>query len=217
MSDNKTSTWVALNICLAIVVLVATVADADVILQQKYESQYPASKYYVGVGEIRSTGSRLKDYRVAEVMARRDIAQQIKVNVTSVELDFACGGPVGDAYPDKGECRDEYISIIQSSTNEFLSGSRIVDKGVDGDHVFVVVVMPRADMADRARESRDEAISEVRESVDKAKAGDKSAQDDARDALLRAKALDLQARSIADVRESSVDLFKELDSELGKL
>lgn len=204
-------------LCVALVALLPSAASADVFLQQQYESQYPSSQFYVGFGEIKSTGSKIKDYRVAEVLARRDIAQQIKVNVSSVELDFACSGPVADGFADVKECKDCFISIIQSSTNEFLSGSRIVDKGVDGDQVFVVVVMPRSDVAERAREARDEAISEARESVDKAKSGNKGAVDDAREALLKAKAHDSQARSIEDVRESAGDLFKELESELGKL
>jgi len=193
-------------------------AFAGELSRKKFEVEYPTSQYYLGIGESRSTGSDIRDYRVAEVLARRDIAQQVRVEITSVDLDFACGGPVGKAYGDnKGACRDDFVSIIQSATSEFLAGSRVVDKGADGDHVYVVVAMPRSDMAGEAREARDEAIEEARESVKEAKTGEKDAPAEAREALLKAKAYDRQARAIEEVKENAEELFRELEAELDKM
>jgi len=192
-------------------------ASAGELSRKEFEVDYPLSKYYLGLGESRSTGSDIRDYRVAEVLARRDIAQQVRVEITSVDLDFACGGPVSKAYSDKGACRDDFVSIIQSATSEFLAGSRVVDKGVSGDHVYVVVAMPRSDMAGEARDARDKAMQEARESVKKAKTGEKDAPAEAREALLKAKAYDKQSRAIEEVRENAEELFRELEAELEKM
>lgn len=185
--------------------------------RQALSEKYPPDIYVLGIGESRSTGSDIRDYRVAEVMARREIAQQVRVAITSVTLDFACEGAVAKAYRDKGECRDDFLSIIQASTAEFLSGSRIVDKGRDGEYVYVIVAMPRRDMAAKAEEARDSAINKARQSLKKAGEGNGDAPDKAREALMRAKAYDRQARAMDGIRDNAEDLFRELEAELEKL
>lgn len=185
---------------------------------EEMSASYPPEKYILGMGEARSTGSDIRDYRVAEVMARRDIAQQVRVAVTAVKLDFACGGHVPPKPSgNKDECRDEFMSIIQASTSEFLGGSLVVDKGRDSGHVYVIIAMPRRDMAARAREARAGAINEARESLKRAGKGKNGDSEEAREALLRARAYDRQARAIDETRDNAEDLFRELEAELEKL
>ncbi|MFC1549436.1 LPP20 family lipoprotein [Nitrospirota bacterium] len=186
-------------------------------LRKGLSHEYPPDRYLLGVGESRRTGSDIRDFRVAEVLARRDIAQQVRVEVNAVDLDFQCGGSVGKAYGDREQCRDEYISIIQASTNEFLSGSRVVERSKDDENVYVIVAIPRSDMAAKAREARSDAIKETRESMKKAATGQKDAPDEAREALLRARAYDRQARAMEDIRENADELFSELEAELERL
>ena len=109
------------------------------------------------------------------------------------------------------------LSVIHSSASEFIVGSRMVDRGRDGDTIFLVVVMPKNELAAKALEARDSAITEVKENIRKAGSGNGEAVQDAREALLRAKAHDRQARSFDDIKESSDDLFKYLDAELDRL
>jgi hypothetical protein len=186
-------------------------------LRKGLSNEYPTEKYLLGIGESRRTGSDIRDYRIAEVIARRDIAQQVRVEIESVDLDFACGGSIGKAYGDEVACRDEYLSIIQASTNEFLAGSRVVDRGKDDDSVYVIVAMPRSDIAARAREARSAAINEARESMKKAATGQQDAPEEAREALLRARAYDRQAGAMEDIRDSAEELFRELEAELERL
>jgi len=186
-------------------------------LRGELSDEYPHDKYLLGIGESRRTGSDIRDFRVAEVMARRDIAQQVRVEIKSVDLDFACGGPVGKAYGGMEQCKEEYLSIVQSSINEFLAGSRVVKKDKDDDNVYVIVAMPRSDMASRAREARRVAMEEGRESIKKAAAGQENARQEARGAILRAKAYDRQARAFEDIRENADELFRELEAELERL
>ena len=207
----------ALAILVACLALFPSSAASGDDLRGRYESKFPPQMYIVGIGEARRTGNDITDYRIAEVVARRDVAQQVRVEVTSVDVDYACSGAVGVAYGGRDECRDEFISIIQTATHEFLAGSRIVDRGSSSDSVYVVVVMPRTEMAEKAMEARDKAIEDAREGVKEAGKGRKDAQAEARESLLKAKAYDKQARSMGDIRDSADELFRELDAELGKM
>jgi len=185
--------------------------------RQALSGDYPPETYILGVGESRSTGSDIRDFRVAEIMARRDIAQQVRIAISSIELDFACGRNATEGGVDKVDCRDDFISIIQASTSEFLSGSRIIEKGTDGDHVYVIVAMTRMELAAKASEARADAIKDARASMEMAHKGKADAPEEAREAILRAKAYDSQARAMGEIRKDAQDLFMELEAELEKL
>ena len=186
-------------------------------LRKGMSIEYPPEKYLLGIGESRRTGNDILDYRVAEVMARRDIAQQVRVEIKSVDLDFACGGPVGKAYGDREQCKDDYLSIIQSSTNEFLAGSRVVDRGKDDDSIYVIVAMPRSDIAAKAKKARSVAMQDARESLKKAATGQEDAPGEARESLLRARAFDSQAMAMEGIKQNADELFRELEAELERL
>ncbi len=217
---NNSGTMKKFNAVLFLLILIFTfmvgVAGADDDLWKKYASKYPSSQYYVGIGEIQLKGSEYAAYRVAQVHALKDIAQQVKVRVDSSSVDYACSGSVGKSMS-AAECKNEFISIIKVSTDEYLSGSYVAEKGKDSEYVYVVMVMPKKGMADSVRGQMKDSLDKSNAMVDKAKAGDASQADSARKEMLKAKAYKKHLESIEGVKDSSDEAFIELDSELDKL
>lgn len=101
---------------------------SDSIFDNVY-NEYPEENYIVGIGEVIKTGNTLKDERVAEIMARTEIARQIRVKMEEETLDVACENMTGRISDNAGECRNEFLMIIKQSVNEVLVGSKIVEKG----------------------------------------------------------------------------------------
>lgn len=206
----------ALILPLLATVLGSGIAGAGDDLWKKYASEYSPVIYYVGIGEVKLKGSEYAAYRVAEVHARKDIAQQIKVRVDSDSVDYACSGSASKAYS-SSDCKDEFISIIKVSTDEYLSGSRVADKGKDGEYVYVVVIMLREGVARSVREQMTDSVKRATEMLEKAKAGDKAQADGARKELLKARVYKVHLESIEGVKQNSDKAFKELEQELEKL
>lgn len=67
-----------------------------------YESikeKYPADIYIVGIGEVESSKDAHKDRIRAEMLARLDIAKQIRIRIQEKSIDIMCeGGREGDLW-----------------------------------------------------------------------------------------------------------------------
>lgn len=178
---------------------------------EKYYKSYPQDKYIVGIGEAPNTGSKFTARRMAEVLARRDIATQINVQTTEVTVDLMCSGS------ESTQCRDEVVSIIETSANEFLRGSKVVDSGESGDTLFVIVVMPK-DGALKTLDVRIEgAVSMAKEDLSSARSGDKEALERARKQYTRARTYEIERQMLEGVKVNASKAFVELEKELEKL
>lgn len=76
------------------------------------KTKYPKAAFIMGIGESRKTDSPMKDKRVAQVMARLDIAKQIRVHISEKTIDVMCEGSRADLFRDREECRSEFRMVI---------------------------------------------------------------------------------------------------------
>jgi hypothetical protein len=191
-------------------VLMAPVSAPAEALAAQYAAEYPADLYLVGEGEVEKTSSALRDRRVAEIMARRELAAQIRIRVSEQTVDILCEGA------DTG-CRSSVTSVIETSVDEMLIGSRVVDSGERDGRVYALAVMPRADAAAQVSERLDLALEELDRSLGLARGGDTGALAEAEDAYRRARIYDKQAEVIQGVRTRSDEVFRDLEEELRRL
>ena len=83
-----------LALCLSAILILFSVipySSADS-LYDSIQEEYPKANYIVGVGEGKKSDSPVKDKRVAEVLARLEIAKQIKVRIREETIDIMCEG-----------------------------------------------------------------------------------------------------------------------------
>ena len=205
--------FMKINICCVISLLVlcaSTIAQAGN-PYEKYYGQYPQDVYMIGIGEAPNTGSKYAVKRIAEVLARRDMASQINVRTTEVTVDLMCSGPESSA------CKDEVVSIIETTVDEFLRGSRVVDTGVNGDTFFVVVVMPREGMLRTLDARIDGAVSGAQDNLAEARGGDKEALQRARKQYMMARTYEIERQILEGVKTNASKSLIELEKELDKL
>ena len=201
------------NICCAIAMFMLSVSS---IAQagnpyEKYYGQYPQDEYIIGIGEAPNTGSKYAAKRIAEVLARRDMASQINVRTIEVSVDLMCSGPESSA------CKDEVVSIIETTVDEFLRGSRVVDFAESEGAVIIVVIMPREGIS-RTLEARiDGAVSGAKQNLDAARGGDKEALERARKQYMMARTYEIEQQILEGVRTNASKALKELEKELDKL
>ena len=204
---------IALTVIANVMLLGTCLSWADDLLKQ-FTAEYPSSLYLLGVAEVKQKGSDFVAYRVAEIHAKRDIAHQIRERVESSSVDYACSNATSKSFSES-ECRDEYISIIQVTSDEYLSGTRVVDKGKREGNVYVVVVMPKVEMADQLREKMNASIDETRALARTAKeSGDSQQADEARRAMVKAKAMKGQLETFEKIDKNASDAFDMLDSQI---
>ncbi len=177
----------------------------------EYHKQYPADQYIVGIGEADPSGNKYADRRITEVLARRDIAAQIRVKTTEVSVDLMCGGSGA------GECKDTVVSIIETSVDEFLRGSRIVDSGVKDGSAYSIVVMPKEGMFKTLEARVDGSLGLVNEDLTSARSGDKEALKRAESNLTRARIYEIEKQILDGVKANASNALIELQIELDKL
>jgi hypothetical protein len=194
-----------------------SLAAADDALYKDIYSRYPRSSYIVGIGETQSTESALRDRRVAEVMARRELAAQIRMEVSEVAIDIACSGGAKDIVGAGEQCRDQFSSVLETRVDEFIQGSSIVEHGEYEGRAYAVAVMEKAASAQELRDEADRAAAQASEEVERARAGDSGARERAREEYLRARALAAQGDALEGVRERAAKKFEELEREIRKL
>lgn len=205
-----------LLIILFTVNLFANIAFAGSIYDKIY-TEYPRESYIVGIGEISKTNNIFKDKRVAEVMARVEIARQIKVRVKEATLDIACEGSIGKVFAGSMECKNEFVMIIEQSVDEMLVGSRIVSYGEKDGIVYAVAVLPRAKTGENLNRNIQDSINKTKKSIGKAKEGDKESIKEAQEEYMKALTYDKEKELIDGVNSRSLEVFEDLEKEIMKL
>jgi hypothetical protein len=180
-------------------------------------SKYPTDRNIVGIGEIEKTGNLLKDKRVVAVMARLDIAKQIRVKLREETLDIACEGTAGMVFGGGLECRNEFVMIIEETVDEVLVGSSIVESGERGGIVYSVAVLPRRIAAEDLERNVRDSIDEVRENMRRAQEGDHMSLQRAQEGYARALTYEKEREIIEGVRSRSSRALENLEGELIKL
>lgn len=179
--------------------------------------EFPPEKYLIGIGEATSSGNALKDRRMVEVLARLEIAKQIRVKIKEEAIEIMCEGGNSRLFSDGSECRDEVFMVIESFVDEFLEGSRIVKHGEREDVVFAVAVMARAEIVEDLGERTDEAIDRAKGYIEKSKEGDRKALRNAKEEYMKAVVYDKEKEVIQGVRDRADNILKDLEKEIAKL
>lgn len=177
----------------------------------EYYKTYPGDEYIVGIGEAQASGNKYADRRITEVLARRDIASQIRVRTTEVSVDLMCGGQGA------GDCKDTVVSIIETSVDEFLRGSRVVDSGVRDGSAFAIVVMPKEGAVRTLGTRIEGAVGVVKDDLAAARSGDMDALERAQSNLVRARTYEIERQILEGVRTNASSAMNELQKELDKL
>jgi hypothetical protein len=174
---------------------------------------YPAESYIVGVGLVPKSDSVFKDRRMAEVLARLEIARQLKVRIREESLDIACEGTAGKAYGGSLECRNEFVMVIEQTVDEVLVGSRVVKKGEKDGNIYAVAVLLREGVGEAISKAIDDSVDGAMENLEKARGGDREALLKAREEYMKA----LAYNSMEGVKKRSSEVFDELQKEIEKL
>src|SRR5208282_6103406 len=140
---NKVKRLIETIIIILMIVLPVGPYAASATLYEAAYLEYPQSIYIVGIAEVPKTDNPYNDKRLAEVLARLDIAKQIKVRIKSESIDRQCEGSTYKTFQDQGECCSEFSAIIEETVDEFLAGSRIVKHGERENFVYAVAVLKR--------------------------------------------------------------------------
>jgi hypothetical protein len=195
------------------VLIVSYAGSVDASGYERYSEEYPPESYLIGIGELQATGNRITDKRVADVLARREIAAQIRVNVSEATVDLMCSSSNAE---DK-ECRDMVISVVETSVNEFLRGSRIVDSGQKEGIFFSVAVMPKKEAVESVSDHLSESVKLAREEIENARSGKKDALEKARSHYDKARIYEIERQVLEGVKGNASDALRELDAELRRL
>ncbi len=176
----------------------------------KYYDRYPQAEYIIGIGEAPDTGGKYAAKRVAEVLARRDLASQINVRTIEVSVDLMCSGL------ESSGCKDEVVSIIETTVDEFLRGSWVVDSAETDGTITVVVVMPKEGVRRTLEARTDGAISGAKQNLAAARGGDKEALELARKQYMMARTYEIERQILEGVRTNASKSLMELEKELDK-
>src|SRR3990170_1511968 len=97
------------------------------------ENKYPSDTYIVGIAEAESSGNIYNDKTRVEILARLEIAKQIRVRIKEESLDIMCEGAGKTAFAGMEECRNQLSTVIETTVDELLRDSQIVESGEDKD------------------------------------------------------------------------------------
>ena len=75
------------------------------------ENKYPSDTYIVGIAEAESSGNIYNDKTRVEILARLEIAKQIRVRIKEESLDIMCEGEGKAIFGGVSECRNQIIEI----------------------------------------------------------------------------------------------------------
>lgn len=212
-ADMKLLLTVKIILVLLAVLPVAAHAASEALYETAY-MEYPSSIYIVGVAEVPKTENQFNDLRVAEILARLDIAKQIKVRIKSESVDRLCEGETHKIFSDHGECHSEFSAIVEETVDEFLAGSRIVKHGEKDHLVYAVAVLERKNTAEHIDEKAVGAVKNVKEELKKAKNGDKESLRKAEDSYKKAVVFDKEKEIVDGVKSNSAAVFGNLEKDL---
>lgn len=187
-------------------------------------SEYPRSHYIVGVGEVQASGNNLKDQRTAEVLARVEIAKQLRVRVREESVDIMCEGKTSLLFKSASECQTLLSSAIEVTVDEVLEGSRIVEArmGETRGTFYAVAVLPRKDAASKAEHNLRESIERTKELLNQAKVSTspetkKGHIERAKEELIKGMAYDGGRSVLEDTQARAKELLEQLAEEIKQL
>lgn len=176
------------------------------------KNQYPESEFIIGIGEVKGSSNNPADKRMAEIMARLEIAKQIRVRIESEMVDAVCEEPGKTRRPD---CRNEVMMVIKQTVDEVLIGSKIVKYGTEKETVYAVVVLQKSDTGGHLEKKSADAAQQSRESLKRVEAGDHAAMKAAKEQFLKARSFQKGAEALGMPPRSS--LLNDLEKELNQL
>ena len=180
-------------------------------------TMYPQTAYIMGIGEAPKSGNREKDKRTAQIKARLDLAKQIRVHVSSKAIDMMCEGRGQGLYRTGEECRNGIAEAVEITVDISLEGTRIVNEGERGNMVYAIAVLDRMESGERMEERQRDAVDQAKESLGKAKAGDKEAMRQARQEYRKAIAYERGKEAIAGIRSREAGMMDELGKDILKV
>src|SRR4030066_1509224 len=109
------------------------------------ENKYPSDTYIIGIAEAESSGNIYNDKTRVEILARLEIAKQIRVRIQEESIDIMCEGEGKTAFAGLEECRNQLSTVIETTVDELLRDSQIVESGEDKDRgiYYAVAILPK--------------------------------------------------------------------------
>lgn len=191
-------------------------------ISDSIRQQYPPHEFLLGIAEVEGTKDIYTDIRRAEVLARLEIARQIKVRVTEKTIDIMCEGSGKGLFASVKECSNQIVMTVELTVDETIEGSNIVAKGQDKDRgiVYAVAVLPRDNIVSWAENGFKRAVEKAEQFLKEAEeAKDKIVKSqylkNAKEELLKAGIYN--SESIEDVRLRADGMFKEIAEEIKKI
>lgn len=187
-------------------------------------NRYPTTEYIIGYVEVQASGDAYKDRRRTEILARLEIAKQIKVSIKSAAIDIICEGEGKLLFDKMVPCKNQVAEVVETSVDLFLEGSKIVDTGENKPKgaYYAVAVFPKREGALKAADAYKESVENTSRHIKKAKtAEDASTKNEelikAREELLKSAAYNSEKNALENTKESSDELFNELAGEIAKV
>jgi len=122
----------SLSFCL-IILLCLLIVQAWAVTLDNIKRDYPPDSYITGTAEVESSGNIHNDKTRAETLARLEIAKQIRVRIQEESIDIMCEGEGKSAIAGTEECRNQLTTVIETTVDELLRESQIVESGEDKD------------------------------------------------------------------------------------
>lgn len=193
-------------------------------LYDEVNKKYPTDAYLVGIGEVNTSGDIIKDRKRAEILARLDIAKQIKIKVKETAFDVMCEGEGKAMFADLPECRNQFITIAEATVDEVLEGSRIEITGEDKGRsiFFAVAVLPKNTVISRVKGGYEESIDKATELIGKARSSQREDTRnghlrEAREEVKKAMAYETNRAALEGTKSKAGELFGELAKEIGNI
>ena len=186
-------------------------------MEEEFGKKYPADRFIVGIGHSKITKDRNVDDRIAAVIARAEVAKQIRVRINQTFVDISCEGATGKLFDEDATCKNSIVSTIEQTVDEVLVGSSIVKTGTDGGMVYAVVVLPLIASSQKLEESIEDSLQKARESLKSAKKGGGDSFIKARDEYLKANMLSKEKESLDGVRSNAAKALQDMEKELIRL
>ena len=136
-----------LFILLYFLMLIVQVVQAWAVTFDNVKRDYPPDSYIIGTAEVEFSGDVHNDKTRAEALARLEIAKQIRVRIQEESIDIMCEGEGKTAFAGIEECRNQITTVIETTVDEFLKDSQIIESGEDKDRgvYYAFAVLPVKD------------------------------------------------------------------------
>ena len=135
-----------LSFCLFIL-LCLLIVQAWAVTLDNLKRNYPPDSYITGTAEVESSGDVHNDKIRAEALARLEIAKQIRVRIQEESIDIMCEGEGKTAFASMEKCGNQLTTVIETTVDEFLKDSQIIESGEDKDRgvYYAFAVLPVKD------------------------------------------------------------------------